>query len=106
MIKAFTKRLHFVHPKSGIINIDQISKLEGAEFEDVICNYVDAIVIAKRIKNVDKRAVLIYKAIGYCNWEIAIILGISERTVNNLVKGIKIFLHKAGRLAALKGGRR
>jgi len=60
----------------------------------VICEYVDAIAIAKKIKNGRKRAVLIYKALGYSNWEIALELEISERTIDNLVKSIKIFLRK------------
>lgn len=68
--------------------------MEGAEFEDIICDYVDAVAVAKKIKNVNKRAILIYKALGYCNYEIAINLGISERTVNNLIKSTKIFLRK------------
>ncbi len=60
----------------------------------MICNYVDAVAVVKRIKNINKRAILIYKALGYCNWEIAVNLGISERTVNNYVKSIKEFLRK------------
>ena len=94
MIKAFSWRLHFSHPRSKIINPNTISNEGGAEFEDVICSYVDAVTVAKKIRNVSKRAILIYRAMGYCNWEIAINLGISERTVDNYIKSIKIFLRK------------
>ena len=94
MIKAFSWRLHFSHPRSKIINPNTISNEGGAEFEDVICSYVDAVAVAKKIRNVSKRAILIYKAMGYDNWEIAIYLGISERTVNRLIKSIKIFCRK------------
>ena len=71
-----------------------ISNKEGAEFEDVICEYVDAVAIAGKIKNARKRAVLIYKALGYSNWEIALELGISERTISNMLKDVKEFLRK------------
>ena len=97
MIKAFSKRFHFTHPRSKVINPNAVFNEGGAEFEDIICNYVDAVAIAKKIKNVSKKAILIYKAMGYNNWEIAINLGISERTVDNLIKSIKIFLRKVGR---------
>jgi len=71
-----------------------VSNKEGAEFEEVICDYVDAVAIAKKIKNARKRAVLIHKALGYSNWEIAINLGVSERTIGNYIKSIKEFLLK------------
>jgi len=60
----------------------------------VVCNYVDAITIAKRIKNVSKRAIIVYKVLGYDEWEIAINLGISERTVRRLTKSLKLFCPK------------
>jgi len=71
--------------------------LEAAGFEDVISNYVDAIAIVKRIKNVSKRAIIIYKGMGYDNWEIAIFLGVSERTIDRWIKSLKIFCRKVGR---------
>lgn len=57
----------------------------------MICDYVDAVVIAKKIKNVSKRAILIYKAMGYCDWEIALNLGVSERTIRRYTNWLKIF---------------
>jgi len=63
----------------------------------VICNYVDAVTIVKKIKNVGKRAIIIYKVIGYDDWEIAIFLGVSDRTVDNYIKSIKLFLRQVGR---------
>jgi len=68
-----------------------ISNLEAANFEDVICNYVDVVTIAKKIKNVRKRAVIIYKVLGYYDWEIAKYLGISERTIRRYINWLKIF---------------
>ena len=52
---------------------------------------MDAVAIAKKIRNVSKRAILIYKAIGYYDWEIALNLGISERTVRRYTNWLKIF---------------
>jgi len=92
MIKAFSKRIHFTHPRSKVINPNAASNEGGAEFEDVICDYVDAVAIAKKIRNVSKRAILIYKAIGYYDWEIALNLGISERTVRRYTNWLKNFL--------------
>ena len=63
----------------------------------MICNYVDAVTIVKKIKNVGKRAIIIYKVIGYDDWEIAIFLGVSDRTVDNYIKSIKLFLRQVGR---------
>jgi DNA-binding NarL/FixJ family response regulator len=58
----------------------------------VICGYVDATSILNKIKNKGKRAVIIYKALGYENWEIALNLGVSERTVSAHIKNIKKIL--------------
>jgi len=61
----------------------------------VICDYVDTLVIVNRIRNISKRAIIFYKVMGYDNYDIAREkLGVSERTVNNLIKSIKIFLRK------------
>ncbi|MDD5013803.1 MAG: hypothetical protein PHW73_01710 [Atribacterota bacterium] len=60
----------------------------------MICNYVDAVNIASKIKNISKRAVLVYKALGYSDFEIALNLGISERTIRRYTNQIKDFLEK------------
>lgn len=66
-------------------------------FQDFVVLKVDAEIMLKQIKNLNKRASLIYKAIGYYNWEIAIKLRTSERTINNYIKSIKIFLRKVSK---------
>jgi len=71
--------------------------LEAADFEDVICDYVDALVIVKKIRNISKKVIIIYKVLGFDNWEIAEELGISERTIDRLIKSLKIFCRKVGK---------
>jgi DNA-directed RNA polymerase specialized sigma24 family protein len=71
--------------------------LEAAEFEEIISNYIDALNIIKKMGSPTKRAIILYKVEGYNNWEIALLLGISERTVERLIKSIKIFCRKVGR---------
>lgn len=48
--------------------------------------------LANTVKNSNKRAILIYKAMGYCNWEIALELGISEDGVNKNIAWLKRYL--------------
>jgi len=57
----------------------------------VICDYVDALAIGEKIKNVRKKATMIYKAMGYCDWEIALNLGVSERTIRRYTNWLKDF---------------
>ena len=71
--------------------------MEAADFEDVICDYVDALTIVKKIRNISKKVIIIYKVMGYDNWEIAEELGISERTIDRLIKSLKIFCRKVGK---------
>ena len=71
--------------------------MEAADFEDVICDYVDALVIVKKIRNISKKVIIIYKVLGFDNWEIAEELGISERTIDRLIKSLKIFCRKVGK---------
>lgn len=92
IIKAISRYIYFTHPKSKLINPNQVSNDGGAEFEDVVCQYIDAMKIANRIRNRHKRAVLIYKALDYCDFEIALNLGISERTVRRYTGQIKDIL--------------
>lgn len=83
---------YFTHPRGKSITSNKGGGQEEAEFEDVICGYVDALAIAKKIKNVRKRAVIVYKALGYCDFEIALNLGISERTIRRYTSWIKEIL--------------
>ena len=65
-----------------------------AGFENIICEYVDAIEVIGRIKSVRKRSIIAYRAMGYCNWEIAEIIGIAERNVDKHLASIKNILEK------------
>jgi len=77
-------------------NIKVAASSEEADFEDIVIEYVDSVRLLSRVSTT-KQAIIIYKAFGYPNWEIVEILGLSERTISNLIKSIKIFLHKVGR---------
>lgn len=94
-MKAIYRGLFLIY-RRGSINSNMLFILGAAGFEDVISDYVDAITIVKKIKNVRKRAIIIYKVMGYDNWDIAIFLGVSKRTIDNLIKSIKLFLRKVG----------
>jgi DNA-binding NarL/FixJ family response regulator len=65
-----------------------------AGFENTICEYLDALKVVSRIKSVRKRSIIAYRAMGYCNWEIAEILGIAERNVDKHLSTIKNILKK------------
>jgi len=64
---------------------------DNADFEDTVIEYVDVMNLAMQIKNANKRAILIYKAMGYSNWEIALELGMSEIGVDKNIVWIKKF---------------
>jgi len=78
----------------GSIKVETSS--EAADFEDIVIKYIDSMRLLSKVSTT-KQAIIIYKAFGYPNWEIAEILSISERTINNLIKSIKIFLRKVYR---------
>ena len=78
---------------SKIINPEQISNNEGADFEEVIQNSVDVVKIANQLEKADQKIVLIYRSMGYAKWEISYLMGISERKVGYLLKQVKDFLH-------------
>ncbi len=63
-------------------------------FEDIICEYVDALEVIKRIKSVRKRVIIAYRAMGYCNWEIAEMLRLSEKMIDKHLAQIKNILKK------------
>ncbi len=64
----------------------------NAGFEDIICEWVDVLELIKSIKNVRKRKIIAYKAMGYANWEIAKKLGIAERNIDKHIHTIKKYL--------------
>jgi hypothetical protein len=60
-----------------------------AGFEDDIVTTVDISGLLGSIKNLRKRHVFIYRCLGYDNWEIAIIYGKSEKTIQRDYMQIK-----------------
>jgi DNA-binding NarL/FixJ family response regulator len=62
---------------------------EKADFEDSIIEYVDVMNLAMQIKNANKRSYLIYKAMGYEDWSIALELGVSERTLRRYISSLR-----------------
>ena len=63
-------------------------------FEDVVCEWVDVLEFVSRIKSVRKRSIIAYRAIGYCNWEIAEIMRLSEKMIDKHLAQIKNILKK------------
>lgn len=97
VVKALRRRIYFVHPRSSFAA--QVLRLphayeQEADFEDVICEYVDAINLIKKIRNKRKRDILFLKAKDFNNVQIAISLGISEQAVGQNLKWIEKFLIK------------
>jgi len=54
-----------------------------------VIEYVDVMNLAMQIKNANKRAYLIYKALGYEDWNIALELGVSERMIRKYTASIR-----------------
>ena len=97
IVKALSRWIHYSPVRSAVLGDDAIiSGRNNADFEEVVQGAVDATNIINSLKYADLRLILVYKAIGYANWEIALIFGISERTVNNRIKSIRIFLRRVG----------
>ena len=97
MIEALTKRIHYVALKSKSFissNPDDNVYNENADFEQIIENSIDVVKITNMLKYADQKMILVYKAVGYANWEISHIMGISERTVVNRLISIKRFLRE------------
>ena len=51
-------------------------------FSDITLNHY----LLNSLKNNRNKAIIIYKALGYGNWEIALEIGISERSVGRILK--------------------
>ena len=82
-------------PKSkSFVSFDSDENMynRNADFERMIDGSIDAIRMVNKLEYVDQRLILAYKAMGYANWEISHLMKVSERTVNNRIKSIKIFL--------------
>jgi len=75
----------------GSIKVETSS--EAADFEDIVIKYIDSMRLLSKVSTT-KQAIIIYKAFGYSNKEIAFYLGISERTVERFINSVRKFLKK------------
>lgn len=72
-------------------DVNYNSDVFSADFEDIICNYVDAINEVKRIKNKNKRWCLLYDVLDYEQDMIAEILRVNQSLVSRNIKWLKRF---------------
>jgi len=72
---------------SGSMNTD-------ADFEETVCNYIDALNEIKRVRNRNKRFCLIYDALGYEGYMTAEILRVSPAAVSRNLRWLKRFFKK------------
>lgn len=90
VVKAVVRKISMVSPKSSKISYSLVmSNSYEAGFEDIICGWVDALELLRGIKNIKKKQIIGYKAMGYNNWEIAEILGVSEQAIKQNIARIK-----------------
>lgn len=66
-----------------------------ADFENIVCEYIDALDEIKRIKNRNKRYCLVYRALGYEEWQIASTLRMSISAVSQNLSWLKRFFKSA-----------
>lgn len=66
----------------------------NADFEEVICNYVEALEEIKRVRNRNKRWCLVYASLGYEEYMIAETLRMSQSAVSQNIKWLKRFFNK------------
>ena len=102
-MKVLTRRIHFTYVRSNLFtpSAKLIAKLtrEGrgvreAGFENTICEFIDVANLIRKIKNINKKAILIYRAMGFDNWYIAKELGISDQAVSKNIKWMGEFFKK------------
>jgi hypothetical protein len=93
--KAIRMKLEYVHAAAGEKDADNITfnipDVYKSRFEDIVCDYVDAVNEIKRVKNLNKRACMFYDAIGYEQWQTGEILKMSQQAVSNNIKWLKRF---------------
>ena len=94
--KAIRRYVHYVESSTRWFDDTGICNRSGynSDFEDIICGYVDALDEIKKIRNINKRYCLIYNALGYLEFEIAEMLGISRTAVYRNIKWLKRFFNK------------
>lgn len=66
----------------------------NADFEEVVCNYIDALNEIKRVHNRNKRWCIVYDSLGYEEYMIAETLRISQSAVSQNIKWLKRFFSK------------
>jgi DNA-binding NarL/FixJ family response regulator len=92
-LKAITKKMHMVLPQRSNLSFASAHvQSTDAGFENTICEYLDALKVISRIKSVRKKSIIAYKAMGYCNWEIAEIMRLSESNIDWHIAGMKNIL--------------
>lgn len=96
IIQALRNYSELVEASSQKFNGDIVSGSENtdADFENVVCAYVDALNEIERIRNRNKRYCLVYDALGYLEYQIAEILSISPAAVCKNLRWLKRFFSK------------
>jgi len=98
--KAIRMKLEYVHAAAGEKDADNISfdipDIYKSNFEDIICDYVDALAEVMRVKNANKRAILIMDALGYNQEAMADTLHIKHQNVSKNIAWLKRFFSKVG----------
>ncbi len=109
VVKAVVRRLQLVEVQRAMLSLGRMLETSGEKksklnkrshvynaaynteggFEDTICGYVDVWELVKSIKNVRKRRIIAYKAMGYMDWEIAKKMKLSERMIRYETKSLK-----------------
>ena len=88
-------KYHLVYLKSiPFIKFNIYHGDTSAVFENAVILMIDAEKVLARIRNRNMASALCLMAQGYCHWEIAILLSLSERTIENYVFRIKRDLKK------------
>ena len=99
IIQAIRNYSEFVEASSKNYDTNLIYQISyNADFEDIICGYVDALDEIKKIRNMNKRYCLVYDALGYQEFEIAEMLGVSRTAVYRNIKWLKRFFNKSKEL--------
>jgi hypothetical protein len=96
IIQALRNYSELVEASSQKFEGDIVSGSENtdADFEDVICNWIDALNEIKRVKNRNKRYCLVYDALGYEQFMIADELHMAQQAVSKNIRWLKRFFKK------------
>lgn len=96
IIQALRNYSELVEAGSQKFEGDIVSGSENtdADFEKIICNWVDAVSEIKRVKNRNKRYCLVYDALGYMERQIAETLRISPAAVCKNIRWLERFFRQ------------